>query len=192
MHVPGVLYVNYLMGLLMGGIVPFAQHTLVAKIIYVWRALPDCLLWVLKLILPWAPDDIEVYPRFNAEKAIEAPEMGVAWDYAAFIIHISTAFLVASVVSSSVCLESLAPVCKETYCKSIAIQDHIRISTVYEGKKPIAMPVDLIDLRWKLFLALLAWCVFFHLWSRFMHLRVQTSSSFNGHLLDTMASCQPL
>lgn len=74
-----------------------------AKIIYVWRALPDCLLWVLKLILPWAPDDLEVYPRFNAEKAIEAPEMGVAWDYAAFIIHISTAFLVASVVSSSVC-----------------------------------------------------------------------------------------
>ncbi|CAK8994488.1 Uncharacterized protein SCF082_LOCUS3959 [Durusdinium trenchii] len=140
MHVPGVLYVNYIMGLLMGGVVPFAQHTLVGKIIYVWRSLPDCLLRALKLILPWAPDDLERYPRFNAEKAIEAPEMGVAWDYSAFIVHIATAFLVTAVVSASV---------------------------------------------WKLFVALSCWCLFFSLWSRFMHLRVQTASSFNGHLLDT-------
>ena len=37
-------------------------------------------------------------------KAIEAPEMGVAWDYSAFIVHIATAFLVTAVVSASVCL----------------------------------------------------------------------------------------
>lgn len=142
MHVPGGLYVNYIMGLVMGGVVPFAQHTLVGKIIYVWRSLPDCLLYALKLILPWAPDGLDEYPRFNAEKAIEAPEMGVAWDYSAFIVHIATAFLVTAVVSASV---------------------------------------------WKLFLALTLWGVFFHAWSRFMHLRVQTASSFNGHLLDTAA-----
>lgn len=142
MHVPGVLYVNYIMGLVMGGVVPFTQHTLVGKIIYVWRSLPDCLLYALKIILPWSPDDLDRYPRFNAEKAIEAPEMGVAWDYSAFIVHMATAFLVTAVVSASV---------------------------------------------WKLFLALTCWCVFFHVWSRFMHLRVQTASSFNGHMLDTAA-----
>lgn len=96
----GGLYVNYIMGLVMGGVVPFAQHTLawssalhilsnpasfnelatdiselaqiqqcqVGKIIYVWRSLPDCLLYALKLILPWAPDGLDEYPRFNAEK----------------------------------------------------------------------------------------------------------------------------
>ena len=35
-------------------------------------------------------------------QAIEAPEMGVAWDYSAFIVHIATAFLVTAVVSTSV------------------------------------------------------------------------------------------
>ena len=28
---PGVLYVNYIMGLVMGGVVPFTQHTLVGS-----------------------------------------------------------------------------------------------------------------------------------------------------------------
>lgn len=37
-----------------------------------------------------------------AREAIEAPEMGVAWDYSAFIVHIATAFLVTAVVSASV------------------------------------------------------------------------------------------
>ncbi|CAJ1411104.1 unnamed protein product [Effrenium voratum] len=142
MHVPGVLYINYIMGFVMGAAVPFLQHTLVAKIIYVWRSLPDCLLHVLKLILPWAPDGIDLYPRFNAEKALEAPEMGVAWDYTAFIVHMATALLVTALISESV---------------------------------------------WKLFAALTLWCVFFALWSRFMHLRVQTASNFNGHLVDTAA-----
>ena len=35
-----------------------------------------------------------------AREAIEAPEMGVAWDYSAFIVHIATAFLVTAVVSA--------------------------------------------------------------------------------------------
>jgi len=132
----------------------------VGKIIYVWRSLPDCLLYALKIILPWSPDDLDRYPRFNAEKdlestwispqkkpqklgqngkvytsilddfgqpmshflsflslkksveqicqAIEAPEMGVAWDYSAFIVHMATAFLVTAVVSASVCRDSMA------------------------------------------------------------------------------------
>eukprot|EP00439_Symbiodinium_sp_Y106_P084800 s53_g26.t1 len=109
MHVPGAnvqvgrgLYVNYIVGFLMGCVVPFVQHTLVAKIIYVWRALPGCLLYALKVILPWAPPDIDVYPRFNAEKAIEAPENGIAWDYCAFIVHIATAFSVTAIITESV------------------------------------------------------------------------------------------
>lgn len=142
MHVPGGLYVNYIVGFLMGCVVPFVQHTLVAKIIYVWRALPGCLLYALKVILPWAPPDIDVYPRFNAEKAIEAPENGIAWDYCAFIVHIATAFSVTAIITESV---------------------------------------------WRLFMMLTFWSVFYWYWSRFMHLRVQSASNFNGHLLDTTA-----
>ena len=41
-------------------------------------------------------------------QAIEAPEMGVAWDYSAFIVHMATAFLVTAVVSASVCPDSMA------------------------------------------------------------------------------------
>ena len=41
-------------------------------------------------------------------QAIEAPEMGVAWDYSAFIVHMATAFLVTAVVSASVCRDSMA------------------------------------------------------------------------------------
>jgi len=40
---------------------------------------------------------------------------------------------------------------------------------------------------WGLFLALTLWSVFYWYWSRFMHLRVQSASNFNGHLLDTTA-----
>ena len=41
-------------------------------------------------------------------QAIEAPEMGVAWDYSAFIVHMATAFLVTAVVSASVCRDCMA------------------------------------------------------------------------------------
>ena len=38
----------------------------------------------------------------NREQALEAPEMGVAWDYTAFIVHMATALLVTALISESV------------------------------------------------------------------------------------------
>lgn len=81
-------------------------------------------------------------------KAIEAPEMGVAWDYSAFIVHMATAFLVTAVVSASVCRDSMAGCEDSSWMSWYLCAYHI------EKIEPCCS-----DLRWKLFLALTCWCV---------------------------------
>lgn len=130
MLVPGMLYVNYLMGLVLASMLPWVQHNLVAKIIYVWRALPDCLLFVLKLILPWAPEGIDKYPRFNAEKAFMAQEVTLPWDYFAFIVFPTTAFLMTMCVSTFVWKTFMAMMiwsaCYYVWCRFM----HLRVQSV--------------------------------------------------------------
>lgn len=130
MLVPGMLYVNYLMGLVLANMLPWAQHNLVAKIIYVWRALPDCLLFVLKLLLPWAPEGIDKYPRFNAERALMAQEVTLPWDYFAFIVFPTTAFLMTTCVSSFVWKTFMAMMiwsaCYYIWCRFM----HLRVQSV--------------------------------------------------------------
>jgi len=56
------------------------------KMIYIWRALPDCLLKVLKLFLPWAPPTLEHLPFRSAEKAFEPWEVAICGNYADQIV----------------------------------------------------------------------------------------------------------
>merc|ERR1712048_324019 len=90
--VPGQLFVGPVLGIVMGMVVPFIQHSLVQKVIYIWACLPKPLLAVLKLILPWSPEDLDRYPRLNAENCIQANPIGLAWDFVNLIINPSIAF----------------------------------------------------------------------------------------------------
>jgi len=98
MLVPGQFFVNCVNGLLMGGMVPWIQHSFVSKVIYVWRAMPDFLLNILQAILPWA-SGIDKYQRFNAEKTLEAPQIGLPWDYSNLIVNVSVVFSIFFFVS---------------------------------------------------------------------------------------------
>ncbi|CAE8597104.1 unnamed protein product, partial [Polarella glacialis] len=102
MMVPGNLYTGFFMGYLMGNVVPYLQNMLLARIIYVWKCLPDCLLKVLKLILPWAPSDIDFYPRFNAEMALQSNRIGLEYDCAVWITNTTIGFLLMLCVSTYV------------------------------------------------------------------------------------------
>eukprot|EP00930_Biecheleria_cincta_P023955 TRINITY_DN17219_c0_g1_i1.p1 TRINITY_DN17219_c0_g1~~TRINITY_DN17219_c0_g1_i1.p1 ORF type:complete len:1084 (-),score=132.54 TRINITY_DN17219_c0_g1_i1:296-3262(-) len=130
MLVPGMLFVNYLMGLVLANMLPFVQHNLVSKIIYVWRALPDCLLYALKVILPWAPGDIDSYPRFNAEKALMAQEVPLGWDYFAFIVFPTTAFLMMACVSTFVWKTFMAMVVWSVFYYVWSRFMHLRVQSV--------------------------------------------------------------
>eukprot|EP00928_Gymnodinium_smaydae_P089833 TRINITY_DN7372_c0_g3_i1.p1 TRINITY_DN7372_c0_g3~~TRINITY_DN7372_c0_g3_i1.p1 ORF type:complete len:1087 (+),score=170.82 TRINITY_DN7372_c0_g3_i1:32-3292(+) len=99
MLMPGQLFVNTIMGLVMGNVVPFMQHSLVQKIIYAWKALPDFLLVALKLILPWAPESVDHYPRRNAEGAFRAGQIGLPYEYTGIINNMIISVLMMSFVS---------------------------------------------------------------------------------------------
>eukprot|EP00440_Ansanella_granifera_P054450 gb/GFBE01059022.1/.p1 GENE.gb/GFBE01059022.1/~~gb/GFBE01059022.1/.p1 ORF type:complete len:1047 (+),score=261.67 gb/GFBE01059022.1/:1-3141(+) len=98
MLVPGQLFVNSVNGLLMGNMLPFVQHSFVQKVMYIWKCLPDFLLQILKLILPWSPG-IERYERFNAEMAFMAGQIGLPWDYSNLIVNPFVVFLTFFAVS---------------------------------------------------------------------------------------------
>jgi hypothetical protein len=92
MLVPGQFFVNNIMGLLVGCIVPYLQAAFIQKCIYVWRCLPVKLLQVLKVLLPFAPDSLDRYDSESAECALKAPQIGLAFDYCAFIVNAMICF----------------------------------------------------------------------------------------------------
>ncbi|CAE6926073.1 gpmB [Symbiodinium sp. CCMP2592] len=151
MLIPGQLFVNPLMGYLQGNIVPFLQANLVAKIIYVWKCLPEKLLFLLKALLPWSPDNVDKYERRNAENGMVAGQIGLPWDYSNLILNPLSVFFTFFFVSTNSSTESAY---------------------------------------------LVAWAVFFFMYSRFMHLRVQSVAFHSTHKLDRSVwmvwGCVPL
>jgi len=151
MLIPGQLFVNPMMGYLQGNIVPFLQANLVAKIIYVWKCLPDKLLFLLKALLPWSPDNVDKYERRNAENGMVAGQIGLPWDYSNLILNPLSVFFTFFFVSTNSSTESAY---------------------------------------------LVAWAVFFFMYSRFMHLRVQSVAFHSTHKLDRSVwmvwGCVPL
>lgn len=72
---PGSFFVGYLLTPLVGGVIPYLQTTLFMKLIYIWRVFPRCLLRVFKNLLPYAPESLDRYPYYCAEKAMEPGEV---------------------------------------------------------------------------------------------------------------------
>jgi len=85
MMMPGFFFSGNLTMLVMAGIWPWIFNNFLAKLIYVWRALPWPLLKVVRVILPWAPDDLGHYPLWRAERALEPMEIQIG-DYANLIV----------------------------------------------------------------------------------------------------------
>eukprot|EP00931_Biecheleriopsis_adriatica_P030308 TRINITY_DN17876_c0_g1_i1.p1 TRINITY_DN17876_c0_g1~~TRINITY_DN17876_c0_g1_i1.p1 ORF type:complete len:436 (+),score=58.21 TRINITY_DN17876_c0_g1_i1:220-1527(+) len=131
MFVPGWLFVGQIVGFVMGNVWPFLVNALLQKVIYYWRCAPDCLLHVLRGVLPWAPGNIDKYSRLRAEKGFRANPIGLAWDAVNLLTNPSVGFFTIGFVSP------------------------------YTSK---------------LFLALVAWTVFFYIFNRFVHLRVASIS----------------
>jgi len=96
---PGMFFTGYLLCPLMAGVVPYMWNMLLMKMIYVWRCLPTPFLRILRMMLPWAPDDLDRYPVRRAEKGLEGMELGLPWDYAGNIV-------LPSICCSMLCLSS--------------------------------------------------------------------------------------
>ncbi|CAE7251111.1 gpmB [Symbiodinium natans] len=89
------------MGYLTGSIVSYVQANLVAKIIYVWKCLPESLLGILKALLPWSPASLTVYDRRSAEMGFRAGQIGLPWDYSNLILNPLLVFFTFFVISMS-------------------------------------------------------------------------------------------
>jgi len=77
MMYPGFFFVGSSMTIVMAGLWPWIFNTVLAKVVYVWAALPRPLLRALRPIVPWAPDDIEIYPVWRAERGLEPMEIQI-------------------------------------------------------------------------------------------------------------------
>lgn len=137
--VPGQLFTGPVNSLLTGAMLNYLLYNLWAKMIYIWKCLPDPGLQFIKLLLPNAPESLDKYGISNAEKAMRAPQIGLPWDYSALILNPFLVFI-------SMCMIS------ENSFKLCA------------------------------FLALA--CIFNYLWSKFMHLRVQSVNFYSTGKLD--------
>jgi len=85
MMMPGFFFVGNVVMLIMAGVWPWIFNNFLAKVIYVWRAMPWPVLKVLRVVLPWAPDDLGHYPHWRAERALEPMEIQIG-DYANLIV----------------------------------------------------------------------------------------------------------
>mmetsp|Transcript_30165 Transcript_30165/g.76626 ORF Transcript_30165/g.76626 Transcript_30165/m.76626 type:complete len:472 (-) Transcript_30165:82-1497(-) len=97
--VPGTFFIGYAMCIVMAGVVPFVWNGFLMKLIYVWKCLPEPLLKILKVFLPWAPEDLTTYHARNAEKGFEPMEVGIGWDYSANIVNPTVCFCMLFFVS---------------------------------------------------------------------------------------------
>lgn len=85
--VPGWLFFGFLIGQLMGTLVPFALNSLLVEVIYVWQCLPKWLSCVLALLVPGNPNGGEAPLKVRqAEIIFEPGGLALAWDYSNIII----------------------------------------------------------------------------------------------------------
>jgi len=91
--VPGWLFSGFLIGNVMGTIVPLVQNYFLAKIIYIWSCFPKYINDILTLLLPGNPRTDEALDSRMAEIIMEPREVALAWDYANIVITPSVCFL---------------------------------------------------------------------------------------------------
>mmetsp|Transcript_48020 Transcript_48020/g.102886 ORF Transcript_48020/g.102886 Transcript_48020/m.102886 type:complete len:1137 (+) Transcript_48020:107-3517(+) len=77
MMMPGFFFVGNIMTVIMAGAWPWILNNFLAKVVYVWAALPRPLLWALRPIVPWAPNDIDFLPLWRAERMLEPMEVQI-------------------------------------------------------------------------------------------------------------------
>ncbi|CAE7720167.1 gpmB [Symbiodinium sp. CCMP2592] len=130
MLIPGQFFVSPLMGYLTGCIVQYVQVTLVAKIIFVWKCLPDPLLKLLKLLLPWAPDNLKEYDRRSAEMGFRAGQIGLPWDYSNLILNPLLVFFTFFFVSMNSWTESAGLVAWSVFFFGYSRFMHLRVQSV--------------------------------------------------------------
>lgn len=90
--VPGWLFSGFIIGNIVGYIVPFIQNGLLMRIVYSCRCAPYWLNKILTLIIPYQPEPGRLTAR-KAEFIFQPSGLGLAWDYTSLIITPSICFM---------------------------------------------------------------------------------------------------
>eukprot|EP00930_Biecheleria_cincta_P019863 TRINITY_DN15066_c0_g1_i3.p1 TRINITY_DN15066_c0_g1~~TRINITY_DN15066_c0_g1_i3.p1 ORF type:complete len:768 (-),score=115.56 TRINITY_DN15066_c0_g1_i3:131-2434(-) len=130
MMVSGNLFTNTIMGLVTNALINPLLFTLMQKVVYVWRCWPRFLLKILHVALPWCPPSMERYEVFNAEKCLEAPQVGLPWDYGALISNCTVVFWCLNLVSPRLWELSLALVVFGAFFWVWCRELHLRVHSV--------------------------------------------------------------
>eukprot|EP00930_Biecheleria_cincta_P039805 TRINITY_DN27326_c0_g1_i1.p1 TRINITY_DN27326_c0_g1~~TRINITY_DN27326_c0_g1_i1.p1 ORF type:complete len:1063 (+),score=177.53 TRINITY_DN27326_c0_g1_i1:28-3189(+) len=91
MLTPGWLFVGFLVGEVMGTLLPLVINWILLQAVFVWQCLPDCLNHVLVGFIPWNPAPGHLLAR-GAELAFMPRDLSLAWDYAPHIVNTTLCF----------------------------------------------------------------------------------------------------
>lgn len=91
MLTPGWLFVGFLVGEVMGTLLPLVINWILLQAVFVWQCLPDCMNRVLISFIPWNPAPGHLLAR-GAELAFMPRDLSLAWDYAPHIVNTTLCF----------------------------------------------------------------------------------------------------
>lgn len=97
---PGFLFTGPLTGQIVGNVLPIVQNFLLFKLLFVWRCLPTSFARMVALAVG-SPDVTKGLSARTAEQAFQPHELGLAWDYANYIVNPSACFLTLFVLSDT-------------------------------------------------------------------------------------------
>ncbi|CAK9041049.1 Hypothetical protein SCF082_LOCUS23769, partial [Durusdinium trenchii] len=101
MLVPGQLFTGPLNSLLTGTMLNYVLNILWAKMIYVWKCLPDPGLQFIKILLPHAPNSLDKYKITSAERGMSGPSIGLPWDYSSLLLNPFLVFMTFFMISDN-------------------------------------------------------------------------------------------
>jgi len=96
---PSIMFSGRPMNIIMPT-VQYVWNQALAKILYVWKCLPDCILRILLNILPWRPGSIDHWPFRNAEKLASPWQMPITGDFSDIIFVPSLCFCMLNYIST--------------------------------------------------------------------------------------------
>ncbi|CAK0789877.1 unnamed protein product [Prorocentrum cordatum] len=90
---PSMMFAGRPMNIIMPTI-QYVWNQALAKVLYVWKCLPDCILRVLVKILPYSPGSIDHWPFRNAEKLASPWQMPITGDFADIVVIPTLCFVI--------------------------------------------------------------------------------------------------
>jgi len=97
---PSMMFAGRPMNIIMPTI-QYVWNQALAKVLYVWKCLPDCILRVLVKILPYSPGSIDHWPFRNAEKLASPWQMPITGDFADIVVIPTLCFVMLIFISTS-------------------------------------------------------------------------------------------